>query len=360
MGSNRICNPTVYDLYAIIKQIRQGGSSVKAVIFQGKSVGGRPTREQLIERWKYYMKDIPEIHEVVYEEEFRDSKKDELIGDADIVLGAWIHEGYDEELFNRHPNLKYVASFAHGYGEFDREAAMRHGVTFTNTIYGDVTIAQFAMALLLDICHDIRLQDAYYKQVLDQHQRIGTGNGLRVQSRQIELYEKTMGIIGLGNIGLWTAKMAAGFGMRVIAYSRHKKEGAEYDFIEQVSLEELLEQSDVISIHCPLTEETKELINKDTISKMKDGVILINTARGAIIKEVDLIEALNSGKIYAAGLDVVDHEPLSERCALMNCPNAVITPHIAWAPEEARYRTVKVAVENLKNWLKGTPTSVIS
>ena len=320
---------------------------MKVVICQGEAIGGRPSREELIRYWKEQLKEIPEVDEVVFHNGFSSRKKDEIAGDADALLGAWIQDCCEETFLSNHPRLKYLASFAHGYGEFDRDAAEKHHITMTNTVYGDVTIAQFAMALLLDICHNVRLQDEYYKKCMDRHEIIGFGGGLRVQSRQIELFEKTMGIIGLGSIGLWTARMAAGFGMKVISFSRHKKTGPEYDFIEQVGLEELFLRSDVISIHCPLTDESYHMIDRAAIEKMKDGVILINTARGAVIDEEALIGALDSGKIYAAGLDVVDNEPLKERCALMNCSNAVITPHIAWAPEEARYRTVRVAAENL-------------
>ena len=148
--------------------------------------------------------------------------------------------------------------------------------------------------------------------------------------------------------------------MKVIAYNHHKKTGPEYDFVEQVSLDELLRRSDVISIHCPSTDETRGMIDKNVINKMKDGVILINTARGDIIVEDDLVDALNSGKVYAAGLDVVCNEPVVQRIPLMDCPNAIITPHMAWAPAEARYRTVRIASDNLKNWIEGHPTSVIN
>ena len=330
---------------------------MKVVVCQGEAIGGEPSRDKLIEYWKEQLADCSNL-EVVYQKGFDFNKIDEIVQDADALLGAWIKDDFfDEEFFKKHPKLKYIASFAHGFGRIDKEAARKYGVTFTNTIYGDMTIAQFAMALLLDICHDIRLQDANYKKALDEGR---PGRGMGVQSRQIELYEKTFGIIGLGSIGLWAGRMAAGFGMKVLGYSRHKKIGPEYDFIEQVSLDEILQRSDVISIHCPLTDETFEMINKDTIAKMKDGVILINTARGAIIREPDLVDALNSGKIYAAGLDVVAGEPLHEKCELMNCPNAVITPHIAWAPEEARYRTIKIAAQNFKNWMNGAPTSTIN
>ena len=135
---------------------------------------------------------------------------------------------------------------------------------------------------------------------------------------------------------------------------------AEYDFIEQVSLDELYERSDVISIHCPLTDETKNMVDKEAFEKMKDGVIIINTARGAIIDETELVKALNSGKVYAAGLDVVAGEPLQEPCELMKCKNTRITEHIAWAPVESRIRSIKIACQNFINWKEGHPTSVVS
>ena len=147
--------------------------------------------------------------------------------------------------------------------------------------------------------------------------------------------------------------------MKVLGYSRHKKEGDKYNFIEQVDLDEVLKRSDVISIHCPLTESTRNLLNKEAFKKMKDGVIIINTARGAIIDEVALKEALDSGKVYAAGLDVVAGEPLSEPCDLMKCENTRITEHIAWLPVESRIRSIKIGCENFFNWKNGHPTSVV-
>lgn len=333
---------------------------MKVVVCQGNPIGGSPSREALLAYWKEQFADCPDL-EVIYKEGFTYENFDAIAEDADALLGVWIRDGYyNEDFFKAHPKLKYLASFAHGFGKIDREAAHKYGVTFTNTIYGDMTIAQFAMALLLDICHDVRREAEAYKEAVREGHVTGLPGGVRVQGRQIELYEKTIGILGLGAIGLWMARMAAGFGMKVIAYSRHKKTGPEYDFIEQVSLDELYERSDVISIHCPATDETAGMINKASIAKMKDGVILINTARGVIINEPDLVDALNSGKVYAAGLDVVCNEPLDHYIPLMDCPNAVITPHIAWAPEETRYRTIRIAAQNFKNWRDGHPTSVVS
>ena len=284
------------------------------------------------------------------------------IGDADAALGIWIHKGViNEELFLAHPNLKYVATLGHGFEEFDATMTRRHGVTVTNTIYGDVTIAQYAMALLMNICHNVTAQSDYTKEKYwEKKEKDPSTRYNLLLEPQIELYEKTMGIIGLGAIGLWTAKMAMGFGMKVVAYSRHKKTGPQYEGIEQVDLEELLARSDVISIHCPHTKETEHLLDAEAFRKMKDGVILINTARGIIIDENALMDALESRKVYMAGLDVVDHEPPQYQIPLMKSPYTFITSHIAWQPKAARLRAIDLAVRNYKAYLDGKPTSVIN
>ncbi len=332
---------------------------MKIVVLQSEALGGYLPYEEMIKEWQRQFEKMNGIDAVVYYKDFAPDNIGALIGDADAVLGLFIRDNtLDKDFFDKHPKLKYISTFSHGFGAFDAALTRERSVTITNTLYGDVTIAQYAMALLLDICHNIALHDDYYKnKIWDTPEKT---NGPRIFSRQIELYGKTFGILGLGHIGLWTAKMARGFGMKVIAHSRTKKVGPQYDFIEQVPLDELLKRSDVISIHVPLTPESENLINKKTIAKMKDGVILINTARGALINETDLAEALNSGKVYAAGLDVLAGEPLQKKCPLMCCRNTKITQHIAWMPNEARIRTIQIAAENFKNWLCGHPTSVIN
>lgn len=331
---------------------------MRAVVCQGEPVGGAPSREAVVAYWQEQLAQVPEITSVDYREDFRAEEADAVAADYEILIGAWIADDlFDRAFLKRHPRLRYIATLGHGFGRIDHEAAKEAGVTFTNTVYGDMTIAQYGMGLLLNICHHVDRERAYYRESLERGEFLFQKK--HVATRQIELYEKTMGIVGPGSIGLCMARMAAGFGMKVVAYSRHKKEGEAYHFIEQVSLEELLARSDVISIHCPLTEETRGMINAEAISKMKDGVILINTARGAILDEAAMAAALRSGKIYAAGLDVVEGEPLCAKTEIFDCDNAEITAHIAWAPAEARYRTVRIAVDNLKNWLAGRPTSVI-
>lgn len=331
---------------------------MKVVVIQRRTPGSVPTYEQLMEMWEGEFRAMGLSDSVTFHRNFTSETLDEIVGDADAVLGMWIQDGaISEEFLDRHPNLKYISTFAHGFGHFDREMTRRRGLTITNTVYGDVTIAQYAMALLLDICHDVSAHDRYYKF---EGWKEGAPPTYKALTRQIELYEKTFGVLGLGSIGLWAARMAAGFGMKVIATSRTRKVGAEYDFIEQVALDELLARSDVISVHVPMSPESAKMIGRDAMAKMKDGVILINTARGGLIDEEALTEALQSGKIYFAGLDVLTGEPLTERSPLMDVPNTRITPHIAWAPEEARYRAVRLAAENFRNWMDGHPSSVVN
>lgn len=278
--------------------------------------------------------------------------------DYDAIIGVWITDDMiNEEVLAKHPKLKYISTLSHGFGRIDADAVHKYGVTVTNTIYGDVTIAQYAFALLMDICHDVGKNDYYYKH--EKWLPENKGKRMTKITTQVELYGKTFGVLGLGNIGYCAAKIANGYGMNVLGYSRHKKEGEKYDFIEQVDLDTLLRQSDVISIHCPLTDETKNLLDKEAFEKMKDGVIIINTARGAIIDEAALKDALDSGKVYAAGLDVVAGEPLEKPCELMKCENTKITEHIAWLPVESRIRSIRIACENFFHWKEGHPTSVV-
>lgn len=326
---------------------------MKVVVCVEEIRGELASFDELKDLWQKKLFAIGGIDEIciVREAELGDTAVQEAAyKNADAVLGMKLRDGsLSEDFLNRYPALKYAATFNHGFGSYDREAVKRHGVVVTNTVYGDVTVAQFAMALLLNICHDITANSTYYKE---EHFTRPQENGKNPPpvTPQMELYGKTLGIIGLGSIGLWVAKMAASFGMKVIANSRHPKEGKEYELIEQISMEEVIQNSDVISIHCPLTDATRGMINRETISRMKDGVILINTARGDIIVEKDMIEALDSGKIRAAGLDVVSGEPLKEKTEIFYCKNAYITPHMAWLTKEAVYRQVDVAVENFRRW----------
>ncbi len=329
---------------------------MKVTVVQSCSKGANPPGEELIELWKKELSVIDNI-DLTFITSFDRNRADEIVSDQTAVIGAWISDDlFTEEFFVRHPNLRYISTTAHGFGRFDHEAAERHNVTFCNTVYGDETIAQFAMSLLLAIANHVETEARYFRSALEGHTHEQWMPSL---TRQFELYGKTIGIIGLGSIGYCMARMASAFGMKVLAYSRHKKEGEKYSFIEQTDLNDLLARSDVLSIHCPLTDETRHLINEERINQMKDGAVIINTARGEIIVEPALIKALKNGKIAAAGLDVVTGEPLDHVTEIFDAPNTIITGHIAWLPAEARYRVVKLASDNFKSWLNGHPVSTI-
>ncbi len=320
------------------------------------------TYEELAGQWEALRGKVPEVKKLTVVRDdgsYTGEKLDALIGDADALLGLIIKKDtITRQFFEKHPGLKYIATVSHGYQEFDKQAAKEIGVTVTNTIYGDITIAQYTMALLLDICHNTGMQNDYLKKLYWLQE--DKTPYVKSFSRQIELFDKTVGIIGLGAIGLAFAKMAAGMGMKVISYSRNKKSGEEYGFIEQCSMEELMARSDIISLSCPLTKETENLIDREKIAGMKDGVIILNTARGALIDEEALAEALNSRKVYAAGIDVMREEPPAVPGALMLNPYCRVTGHIAWMTKEASLRGIRMAIDNYASYLSGKPVSVIS
>ncbi len=333
---------------------------MKACIFTGHPAWKDGLNETTQQFWDEAIADMPEITDYSVYNVFglNPASMEELIDDADICVGFFLGPNLNEDFFKRHPNLKYISTLSMGYGQLDKETIKRHGVTVTNTLYGAQTIAQFSMALLMDICHNIGYNASLIKNT-DWSKVSSPADIIEKTSRQIELFDKTIGIIGIGNVGLWLGKMAQGFGMHVLGHSRTKKTSPEYDFIEQVSLDELYKRSDVISLNCSENPSSIGMINKESISKMKDGVIIINDARGSLIVEEDLAEALKSGKVYAAGLDATSFDKEKKHIALMDCPNTRITSHIAWFPLESRMRDIQIAAENLKNYLAGTPTSVI-
>jgi len=276
------------------------------------------------------------------------------IGGAEIVIVN--KTPITRETLDMCPQVKYIGVLATGYNVVDTTAAREKGVAVTNIpTYGTTAVAQFVFALLLEICHHA---GAHAQTVAD-------GEWTRCADFSfwnfplMELAGKTMGIIGFGRIGQKTAEIAAAFGMRVLAYDEHQTdEGRQRG--AYVSLETLLQNADVISLHCPLLPVTEKLINKQTIRQMKDGVIIINTSRGPLIDEADLHEALDSGKVRAAGLDVVSAEPIAADNPLLGAKNCFITPHIAWAPLESRARLMNIAVENLRAFLDGTPMNVVN
>ncbi len=279
----------------------------------------------------------------------------ERIGDAQIVFTN--KTPLSEETLKAAKNLKYIGVLATGYNIVDVAAAKRLNITVTNVpTYGTTAVAQFVFALLLEICHHVWVHNEEVKK--------GTWeNGPDFcfwKHPLIELAGKTMGIIGFGRIGQNTAKVAQSLGMKVLAYDEFQNKALENESLKYAELDELLEQSDVISLHCPLFDKTRGMINAQSIAKMKDGVIIINTSRGPLIVEEDLAAALNSGKVYAAAVDVVSTEPIKGDNPLLKARNCIITPHIAWAPKESRARLMDIAVENLAMYLAGTPVNTVS
>lgn len=280
------------------------------------------------------------------------------IGDAEIICTNKTLIG--REVIERAPKLRYIGVLATGYNVVDVDAAAKRGIPVTNIpSYGTAAVAQHVMALLLEICN----RTGHHSQAVHEGRWQRSEDFCFWDYPLMELAGKTMGIIGYGHIGKAAARLAGAFGMKVIACRRpgHSVlENVQDDGVSMVTIEELFERADVISVHCPLFPETEGLICRENISKMKDGVIIINTARGAIVQEKDLAEALNSGKVYAAGVDVVSTEPIRDDNPLLTARNCFITPHIAWASRESRQRLMDTAVDNLRAFLAGEPVNVVN
>mgnify|MGYP001213362727 CR=1 FL=1 len=279
----------------------------------------------------------------------------ERIKDADAVFTN--KTVISEDILSKCPNLKYIGVLATGYNVVDVKAANKRNITVTNVpTYGTDAVSQFTIALLLELCH--RIGD-HWKSVLDGDWT-NSPEFCYWNYPLIELSGKTMGIIGFGKIGRGTARIAKALGMKVLAYDRNElAEDALDGLAKQTTFDELLKESDVISLHCPLFPKTEGMINKDSISKMKDGVMIINTARGPLIIEEDLKEALVSGKVAGAAVDVVSSEPIAKDNPLLSAPNIIITPHIAWAPIEARTRLMSIVVDNYRSFIQGKPINTV-
>lgn len=254
------------------------------------------------------------------------------------------------------PNIKFIGVLATGYNIVDYVAAKEKGIPVTNVpTYGTAAVGQFAIALLLEICHHI----GHHNTEVHHGRWENNDDWCFWDYPLIELAGKTIGIIGLGKIGRTTAKIAGALGMNVIAFDE-VQDDAGRAVAAYVTLNELLAASDVIALHCPLFPSTQGIINKNTIASMKDGVIIINNSRGPLIVEQDLANALNSGKVYAAGLDVVSTEPIKSDNPLLTAKNCIITPHISWASKESRMRLMDIAIDNLAQFTNGSPVNVVN
>ncbi len=254
-------------------------------------------------------------------------------------------------------NLAFIGLLATGYNVVDVAAARERGIPVCNIpTYGTAAVSQFAMAMLLEICHHV----AHHSAAVHEGRWAGCPDFCFWDYPLIELSGKTMGIIGFGRIGQATGKLAQAFGMNVLAYDAHRDPALVSPTCRYADLDELLAASDVISLHCPLFPATEKIINRATIDKMKDGVIILNNSRGPLIDEQALCDALDSGKVYAAGLDVVSTEPIRADNPLLKAKNCIITPHISWACRESRQRLMDIAVENLRAFIDGAPINVVN
>ena len=278
----------------------------------------------------------------------------ERIGDTEIVVMN--KTPISRETMDKCPNIKLIAVLATGYNVVDYNYAKEKGIPVVNVpTYGTASVSQFSIALLLEICHHIGHHDA----------SVHAGNWASNQDwcywdyPLIELENKTIGIIGFGRIGQAEGRVAKALGMNVLAYDLYPNDSGRA-IGEYVDLDTLYAKADVITLHCNLTPENTGMINKDSIAKMKDGVILINNARGQLIVEQDVADALNSGKLAAAGLDVVYTEPIKADNPLLQAKNCIITPHISWAPKESRQRIMDCTVDNVKAFLAGVPQNVVN
>lgn len=286
-----------------------------------------------------------EMGEVTVYDRSEEAQVAERIQDADAVIVNKVR--MTRELMEAHPKLRYIGVLATGYDVVDIEAARELHIAVTNVPgYGTDTVAQYAIALLLEVTSRIGHHAARVKE----GEWARNADWCFWEYPLLELSGRTMGIIGYGRIGRRVGEIARALGMKILFHDAYAQEDGSG---EKVSLVELLQRSDVVSLHCPLTKENDSLINKKTLAMMKSHAILINNARGKLINECDLAQALQDGTIYAAALDVVREEPIRSDNPLLECDNCLITPHISWASKEARSRIMDTAAENLAEFLRG-------
>ena len=276
------------------------------------------------------------------------------IGDAEVVFTN--KTPIDRLVIDACPHMKLISMLATGYNVVDYRYAAECGIPVANVpSYGTAAVGQYTIALLLEICHHV----AHHDRTVHEGKWTKSNDWCYWVYPLIELAGKTLGIIGFGRIGQQTGRIAKAMGMHIIACDSSECESGRA-IADYVALDTLLRTSDVIALHCPLFPDTQGIINKETIAKMKDGVILLNDSRGPLVVEQDLADALNSGKVYAAAVDVVSTEPIMADNPLLHAKNCLITPHIAWAPKESRQRIMDCAVENVKAYLAGAPIHVVN
>ena len=272
------------------------------------------------------------------------------VKDKDIILTNKII--IDREVMENAPRLRYIGLFATGYNNIDIAAAKEKGIVVANAgSYSTNAVAQQVIGYIL----------AHYTKISQYDEFVKQGGWLKSKCfaplvfATDEVYDKTLGIVGYGAIGQAVEKIATALGMRVLVYTRTPKSDAKF-----VDFDTLLAKSDVITLHCPLTEQTKDLMNSEAFSKCKDGAFFINTSRGGVVDEFAIFDALKSGKLSGAAVDVLKSEPMSSDCPLLNAPNIIITPHTAWAPLKTRQRLLEIVCDNIQAFLDGNPKNNVA
>ncbi len=292
----------------------------------------------------------------VYDRTEKDTDKIvKAIGTAEVIFTN--KTPLPKEVLEQIPSVRYIGVLATGYNVVDIVAAKDLGIVVTNIpTYGTIAVGQMTFALILELCHHV----GDHNQAVKKGEWSACPDFCFWNTPLIELAGKTIGIIGFGRIGQATAKIALAFGMKVLFNDISQTAEIAGENCQFADLDDLLAKADIISLHCPLLESTQGIINKNNIAKMKDGVMIINTSRGPLVVENDLSEALSSGKIGGAALDVVTTEPIDINNVLLKAKNCILTPHIAWAPKESRIRLMNTAVDNLKAFLDGIPQNVVN
>lgn len=301
--------------------------------------------------WERFEKlgDLTVYDRTSHDEILERCKDAEIILDNKVVL--------DDEIISQLPKLKYIGILATGFNIVDTDSAKKHGVTVCNVpTYSTSAVAQLTFALILEIYNRV----AVHNDAVHSGEWSSCKDFCFQKTPLIELAGKTIGIVGFGKIGNEVAKIADAFGMNILCNVHNPKPQPDYKNFAFVSLDELAKNSDIISFHCPLTPETQGIVDEDFIAKMKKNAIIVNTARGPIINEQALADALNDGKIMGAAVDVLSCEPPKKDNSLLTCRNCVITPHIAWAGYETRVRLLDVVYNNLKSFLDGNPINVVN
>lgn len=300
-----------------------------------------------------YWNDISAVNDLTVYDRTSADKIVERIGDAEIVLTN--KTPITKETMEQCPNIQFITVLATGYDVIDIKTAKEKGIVVSNVpSYGTECVSQFAIALLLEVCNRIGHHDAEVKK----GKWTNCKDWCFWDYPLIELSHKTMGIIGYGRIGQNTGKIARALGMNVLAYDKY--ENPDLKDVKYVSLNTLCKKSDVIVLHCSLNAENKEIINKSTLGKMKSNAILINNARGGLVNEQDLADALNSKKIQAAAVDVVSTEPIHDDNPLLQAKNCIITPHMSWGAKEARQRIMSITNENIQKFIEGNPQNRVA